>query len=154
MADPVCPSLLDHLYEAVKEVDPKAVKGGTYICIEGPQFSTRAESILYQKWGADLVGMTNATEAKVAREAGICYVTLCFVTDYDCWKVHEKPVTVEEVVKVLNKNVEKGREILRKFLARYTVRDDCSCRAGGKESIITAKESIPPHRVKELEFLL
>ena len=104
-ADPVCPLLAQSLVEAGDSLDTAVHRGGTYICMEGPQFSTRAESLLYRSWGADIIGMTNLQEAKLAREAEICFATLAMATDYDCWNTEAGDVVIEEVLAILNKNV-------------------------------------------------
>lgn len=115
-ADPVCPELAKVVYEAAKELDPPvdATLGGTYVCIEGPAFSTRAESNLYRAWGADVIGMTNLTEAKYAREAEIAYCTVALVTDYDCWRAEEEPVTSDAVLAVMKENSANAVRIIEK----------------------------------------
>ena len=102
MADPVCLSTAGTLFNAAQKSGANVHEGGTYICIEGPQFSSRAESLLYRQWGVDIIGMTNVTEAKLAREAGICYSTLALVTDFDCWHIDEEPVTLEAVLEIMH----------------------------------------------------
>lgn len=153
LAEPTCVLLRNFLAGLAAKIDPRTRNGGTYICIEGPQFSTRAESLLYRQKGADVIGMTNATEARLAREAGICYVSLCFVTDYDCWKVHEQPVTVEQVIATLNANVKKGQEIIRSLLKNYSLRPSCSCPRNQEHAIITDPGQRPPERMEILKRL-
>lgn len=118
-SDPVDAPLSDLLYRCAVESGARAHKGGTYVCIEGPQFSTRAESNLYRSWGATVIGMTNLPEARLAREAQLPYATIALVTDYDCWKTDEAPVTVEQVISVLKKNVSVAQTILRKAADRF-----------------------------------
>lgn len=153
LAEPTCTALRKFLARMASAVDPRTREGGTYLCIEGPQFSTRAESFFYRSLGADIIGMTNATEARLSREAGICYTSLCFVTDYDCWKTHEQPVTVEQVIAILSANVKKGQEIVRRVLKQYKDRPTCSCPRSQEGAIITAPEHRPPERMRVLEEL-
>ena len=115
-ADPICHYLGEILSAAVNETGWTSHKGGTYICMEGPQFSTRAESHLYRSWGADVIGMTNLQEAKLAREAEICYATLALATDYDCW--HEEDVTVEQVLKTMASNIEKSKATIKAIVPK------------------------------------
>ena len=114
MADPVCPALKDQLADAAGSAGATAHRNGTYVCIEGPQFSTRAESRIYRQWGVDVIGMTNLQEAKLAREAEICYATMAMVTDYDCW--HEEDVTVEAILAVLHQNAETAQKVIREAM--------------------------------------
>ena len=113
MADPVCPDLADAMEKAIAGTGATVHRGGTYVCIEGPQFSTKAESNVYRAWGVDVIGMTNATEAKLAREAELCYATLALVTDYDVWHETAGPVNVEEVIQNLVKNTATAKDVLR-----------------------------------------
>src|SRR5512138_1934797 len=113
-ADPVCPHLADLLVRTSREAGARTHGGGTYLCIEGPQFSTRAESRIYRSWGVDVIGMTNLQEAKLAREAELCYATVAMVTDYDCWHPEHDSVTVEQIVAVLNKNAENACNFFRR----------------------------------------
>ena len=112
-ADPVCSNLSNILYKSGKNIGATIHKGGTYICIEGPHFSTRAESNIYRKWGVDVIGMTNIPEAKLAREAEICYATLALSTDYDCWHETEESVTIEMILDTLKKNVATAKAIIK-----------------------------------------
>src|SRR5574340_436481 len=114
MADPVCGDLCKVLIEAGARAGAMVHEGGTYICMEGPQFSTRAESLIYRQWGVNVIGMTNATEAKLAREAEICYSTIALATDYDCWHHSEEAVTVEAVLAVMKHNIETSKSMIRK----------------------------------------
>jgi len=150
LAEPICPALKSMLGRIALRIHPRTRIGGTYLCIEGPQFSTRAESGFYRTIGADVIGMTNATEARLAREAGACYVSLCFVTDYDCWKIHEEPVTVAQVVATLHANISRGQEILRAFLKEYEHRPSCTCPRTQEDAIITDPSARPQ---KQMEIL-
>jgi len=147
-ADPVCHELGFAVYDAGRAVGATVHKGGTYVCIEGPQFSTRAESNVYRSWGVDVIGMTNVTEAKLAREAEICYATMALSTDYDCWHESEEDVTVEAVVAIINKNVETAKAIISKAVSEIPKTRTCQCSEALKFSIMTQPESIPDE-VKE-----
>jgi len=153
-ADPVCPALRRTLAQAAREEAPRSHDGGTYLCMEGPQFSTRAESNLYRSWGVDVIGMTNLQEAKLAREAEICYATLALVTDYDCWKVDEEPVTVEAVLDHLRRNADTAQRVLRGALRSLPERRDCACPQALSNAILTAPECIPPATRQRLALLL
>ncbi|MDP2688768.1 MAG: S-methyl-5'-thioadenosine phosphorylase [Deltaproteobacteria bacterium] len=153
-ADPVCGDLSDVLYSAGKGAGAIVHKGGTYICIEGPQFSTRAESNIYRKWGVDVIGMTNIPEAKLAREAEICYATLALSTDYDCWHTTEDSVTVEMILETLRKNVSTAKEIIRKAVPKITGHRGCKCASAMKFAAITDRKSIPEQAKKDLSLLL
>jgi 5'-methylthioadenosine phosphorylase len=158
-ADPFCPVLSQLLYQIashtdlkgkVRKVHPK----GTYIAMEGPQFSTKAESNLYRSWGASVVGMTAIPEARLAREAEICYASIACVTDYDCWhEVHES-VTIEMVISNLRKTLEAATEIVKKASAQLPQRSDCGCATALKDAIITSRELIPQKRKEELSLLI
>jgi 5'-methylthioadenosine phosphorylase len=143
MARPVCARLGEHLHAAAGEAGINVVKGGTYLVMEGPQFSSYAESELYRTWNCDVIGMTNMPEAKLAREAEICYATVAMVTDYDCWHPNHDDVTVEAVIKVLVENADKARALVRKVAPR--LRTDsaaarCACRHALDHALITAPE--------------
>ena len=127
-SDPVCPILSDALEESARETGLAVHRGGTYVCMEGPQFSTRAESNLYRSWGADVIGMTNLTEARLAREAEICYASLALVTDYDCWREATEPVSVEAVLAVLSENAAGARRTMRAAVGRVSPDRACGCR--------------------------
>jgi 5'-methylthioadenosine phosphorylase len=154
MADPVCPNLLEVLYEASKRAGAVVHKGGVYLCIEGPQFSTRAESNIYRKWGVDVIGMTNMPEAKLAREAEICYATLALSTDYDCWHEVHSDVTVEDVVEVLTKNVELAKKIIKEVVYLISEQRDCICSNALRDAIITSKDAISDDVKKKLELII
>ncbi len=143
MADPTCPVLGGILYQAGQKAGATVHRGGTYLCIEGPQFSTRAESRIYRGWGVDVIGMTNLQEAKLAREAEICYSTMALVTDYDVWHETEEDVSVEAVVAVLRQNVETARAILREAATMVPEQRDCLCSHALKDAIITAPQAVP-----------
>jgi 5'-methylthioadenosine phosphorylase len=153
MADPVCARLGDRLETAAKGAGIDAVRGGTYLVMEGPQFSSRAESELYRSWGCDVIGMTNMPEAKLAREAEMCYATVAMVTDYDCWHPHHEDVTVDAVIKVLLANADTARSLVRKVVPLLADRkESCSCRchAALDNALITAPEARDPDLMKKL----
>lgn len=142
-ADPFCSHLSELLYEAAVEVGGRVHKGGTYLIIEGPQFSTKGESRIYRSWGVDIIGMTAIPEAKLAREAEICYATLALVTDYDVWHETEEPVTVEMIVENLLKNAAMAKRVIRAVLPKIPAQRDCPCATALKDAIITQRERIP-----------
>jgi 5'-methylthioadenosine phosphorylase len=142
LADPVCPSALAVLADAARAGGLTVHAGGTYVCMEGPQFSTRAESNLYRSWGADVIGMTNLTEARLAREAEICYATLAFITDYDCWHEEEDDVSVEAVVKVLRDNALAARRVMREAIRLLDPERKCACRNALANAILTDPKTI------------
>ena len=141
-ADPVCHVLADQLGEAARSMGATLHAGGTYLCIEGPQFSTKAESLLYRKWGVDVIGMTNATEAKLAREAEICYATLALVTDYDCWHQSEEPVSVEAILSVMHANVAQAKNLLREAIQGTGEARACACATALRHTIVTAPKAV------------
>jgi len=144
-ADPICVELSNLAAEVSTEIGAKTHRGGTYLCMEGPQFSTRAESTLYRSWGVDVIGMTNLQEAKLAREAEICYATMALVTDYDCWHETEKPVTVEQVIGYLQKNAKTATAILARSIPRIAaMKKSCSCGTTLEYAILTPPNLIPP----------
>ena len=153
-ADPVCPEVAEVMRRACVEVKVVGKKGGSYICIEGPQFSTKAESNLYRVWGMDVVGMTNLQEAKLAREAEICYATLAMVTDYDCWHPEHDSVTVEQIVAVLHKNAENACNVVRAAVAAMPKDRKCSCGSALQFAIMTDRAKIPPQARERLHLLL
>jgi 5'-methylthioadenosine phosphorylase len=153
LADPVCLDTADLLSEAAHKVNAVIHTGGTYVCIEGPQFSTRAESNVYRQWDVDIIGMTNATEAKLAREANICYATLALVTDYDCWKEEEEPVTVEAVLEIMHKNVETAQKILKELAFEFNGKRSCGCGSASQNAVVTDSKSIPTQLKDELSVL-
>ena len=137
LADPVCPSVSGALAASAREAGAVVHEGGTYVCMEGPPFSTRAESNLYRSWGASVVGMTNLTEAKLAREAEICYGTMALVTDYDCWREATEEVSVEMVLGVLRGNAEMAQRALLTAVSRVDPGRGCSCRDALRDAIVT-----------------
>ncbi len=153
-ADPVCHSIADVLAGSVAEDGETVHQGGTYICMEGPQFSTRAESFLYRSWGVDVIGMTNIPEAKLAREAEICYATLALATDYDCWHETEEDVSVEGILEIMHKNVEAAKRIIDKSAAKIGDRKPCGCAEALKFAIVTDPAAIPEGTKRKLEPIL
>ena len=143
LADPFCRDLAEKLVTAATSEGGKVHTRGTYLCMEGPQFSTRAESHLYRSWGADVIGMTNLQEAKLAREAEICFGTLALATDYDCWNQAAGDVEIENVLAVLQQNVTLAQRTIRRAVTRLTDSRSCSCRSSLKDAIITERARIP-----------
>ncbi len=141
-ADPVCPSLSDALEASAREAGLTVHRGGVYVCMEGPQFSTRSESHLYRSWGADVIGMTNLTEARLAREAEMCYASLALVTDYDCWREATEDVSVEALLAVLSENAAAARKAMRGALDRVEPGRRCACRNAMRYAILTAPKAI------------
>lgn len=143
-ADPTCPVLGSRLFAAGQAVGARVHQGGTYLCIEGPQFSTRAESRVYRSWGVDVIGMTNLQEAKLCREAEICYATLALVTDYDVWHETEEDVSVDAVVAILKQNAETAKAIIKAAVSSFlAVREACVCASALRDAIITPRDAIP-----------
>lgn len=153
-ANPVCEEFARIVHGAAKDVVPRVHDRGTYICIEGPQFSTRAESLVYRSFGVDVIGMTNIPEAKLAREAGLCYATLALATDYDCWHESEEDVSAEMVVKVLRKNIEHAKKIILGVSKAISPERSCSCSDSLKNAIMTAGEMIPPETAEKLKVII
>ena len=151
LADPICGNLTDVMQQAAGEIDLPIKRGGTYVCMEGPAFSTRAESLLYRSWGMDLIGMTNLQEAKLAREAEICYVTVAMVTDYDCWHEEEEPVTVEMLIDYLNKNSRNAKRLIARAVTLISADFDCPCHHALQNAIITDPKAIPAEVRRRLE---
>ena len=146
IADPFCPSLSRLLADVAESLMPagrQLHRRGTYLCMEGPAFSTRAESNLYRSWGANLIGMTALPETKLAREAEICYALIAMVTDYDCWHDSEETVTVERVLEVMRKNTRVVQELIPAIIRSLRDRKDCSCRHAAENAIVTAADKIP-----------
>jgi 5'-methylthioadenosine phosphorylase len=154
-AHPVCAEAGDVLEAACGAADVKAHRGGTYLCMEGPAFSTKAESNVYRSWGMDVIGMTNLQEAKLAREAEICYATLALVTDYDCWHEAHDAVSVETVIEYLNKNVRNAQLIMREAVKRLNdLPRGCDCQSALKNAIFTPPELWPEATTKRLEAII
>jgi len=154
-AHPVCASLGDALEASCKETNVNVHRGGTYICMEGPAFSTVAESNVYRSWGMDIIGMTNLQEAKLAREAEICYATLALVTDYDCWHPGHDAVTVETVIEYLNQNVRNAQLIIKGAVKSLSGQPrDCKCGSALKNAIFTAPDLWPEATVRKLQAII
>jgi 5'-methylthioadenosine phosphorylase len=153
-ADPFCPVLSDILHQAAIETGARVHKGGTYVVMEGPLFSTKAESNLYRSWGASVIGMTALPEAKLAREAEICYATVACATDYDCWHESEESVTIEMVIANLQQNVSRAKSIIRTAVSRIPQKRECSCAQALKNAIITAPDKISDNTKRELALLI
>lgn len=149
-ADPFCPVLGDVLHDSARKLEIRAHDGGTCVVMEGPQFSTRAESELYRSWGADVIYMTGLPEAKLAREAEICYATMAVVTDYDCWKETYEVVSVDMVVDNLRRGVENVKRLLRHAITSLPQKRNCICSCALKNAIITSPELIPEQVKKDL----
>jgi len=154
LAEPFCPDLSRLLYQTSRQAGAVAHQGGTCVVIEGPSFSTRAESFLYRSWGASIVGMTAVPEARLAREAEMCYATLAFVTDYDCWHHSEESVTVEMVVANLERSVEVAKNIVKAVVAQIPRQRGCECATALRDAIITSPEQIPAYLKKDLDLLI
>jgi 5'-methylthioadenosine phosphorylase len=153
-AHPVCGLLAGVIQDAGKDVAVPLKRGGTYLCIEGPQFSTFAESNVYRSWGMDIIGMTNLQEAKLAREAEICYSTMALVTDYDCWHPAHDAVTVTDVIENLKKNTENAQKIIRAAVSRLPIERTCKCGRALKHAIMTDLKNVPPATLQKLDLLL
>ena len=153
-ADPICPQLSEVMAKACQNAKVVGKRGGTYLCMEGPQFSTKAESNLYRSWGMDVIGMTNLQEAKLAREAEICYVTVAMVTDYDCWHPHHDSVTVDQIVAVLLKNAENACNVVREAVAAMPKVRSCKCGSALAHAVLTESKLIPAVTRERLKLIL
>ncbi|MEK6531883.1 MAG: MTAP family purine nucleoside phosphorylase, partial [Deltaproteobacteria bacterium] len=153
-ADPVCRGLSAVLHDAAKKAGAVVHMGGTYVCINGPQFSTRAESNIYRKWGVDVIGMTNIPEAKLAREAEICYGTVALSTDYDCWHATEESVTVEAILEIIKANVRTAREIIKNAVPAISAKRACKCASAMQYAVITDKKAIKGKVRKDMSLLI
>jgi 5'-methylthioadenosine phosphorylase len=154
LADPVCSEIAKVLTTACQKANVVGKLGGTYICMEGPQFSTKAESNLYRSWGMDVIGMTNLQEAKLAREAEICYATAAMVTDYDCWHPDHDSVTVEQIIAVLNKNAENACNVVKHAVAGMPKSHSCKCDQALATAIITDRSKVPPATLEKLKPII
>jgi 5'-methylthioadenosine phosphorylase len=154
LAEPFCGHLSGVLVQAARQAGATVHRGGTYVCMEGPQFSTRAESHLYRSWGAHVIGMTNLQEAKLAREAEICFSTLALATDYDCWNEHAGDVEIEQVLAVLQNNVMLARHTIAAAVAALTAQRICGCASALKDAIITDRRLIPRKLRQDLKPLI
>jgi 5'-methylthioadenosine phosphorylase len=152
--DPVCATVAQVIAAACKSEGVTAVPKGTYVCMEGPQFSTRAESNLYRSWGADVIGMTNLQEAKLAREAEICYATAAMVTDYDCWRAGHDDVTVDQIVAVLNQNAANACLVIKAAVAAMPAERNCACKSALQYALLTSRDAIPPAAREKLDLLI
>ncbi len=150
VADPVCPDLSRILFQAGKQVGARVQRGGTYICIEGPQFSTRAESKLYRTWDVDVIGMTNLPEAKLAREAEICYATIAFATDYDCWYQEAGDVSIGDVLRILAESTKTAKLAIREAIKHLPDERSCPCATALKYALITDRSMISEKTRKDL----
>jgi 5'-methylthioadenosine phosphorylase len=153
-ADPVCGELAEVVAGACKTAGVKATKGGTYLCMEGPAFSTKAESNVYRSWGMDVIGMTNLQEAKLAREAEICYVTAAMVTDYDCWHPEHDAVTVNDIIANLVKNAENACRMVAAAVAAMPTTRSCKCGSALAHALITDRKAVPETTRKKLGILI
>jgi 5'-methylthioadenosine phosphorylase len=155
LAHPVCNRLGDHLEKSGRELGLRVVRGGTYLVMEGPQFSTLAESELYRSWGCDVIGMTNMPEAKLAREAELCYATVAMVTDFDCWHPDHENVNIEQIISVVSQNAKNARALVtqsaHEIIKDQTDAGTCSCRRALDFAVVTSKESRDPAFVKRLD---
>jgi 5'-methylthioadenosine phosphorylase len=154
MADPVCPHLAGVLEKAARDTGATVHRGGTYLCIEGPQFSTKAESRIFRGWGVDVIGMTNMPEAKLAREAELCYATLALVTDYDVWHESHDTVTVEAVIQTLLRNVEAAKSVLSRVIPALDGPRTCPCPSLLANAVITQPAAFPLAARRRLDLLL
>ena len=153
-ADPFCPALRQIVYQAACETGATVHQGGTYVVMEGPAFSTRAESRLYRSWGADVVGMTALPEAKLAREAEICYAIIACVTDYDSWHEESEPITIEVILDILRKNIDTAKKIIKLAIGRVSEKRDCDCASALKTAIVTPPKLIPAEQKEKLDLLI
>ena len=153
-ADPMCPTVVDALETGCTDAKVNVHRGGTYLCMEGPAFSTKAESNTYRAWGMDIIGMTNLQEAKLSREAEICYGTLAMVTDYDCWHPEHEAVTVNQIIDYLNRNVENAQRILGAAIRHLPKARNCRCGSALAHAIITDRRKISPQAKKRLGLLV
>ena len=153
-ADPVCADLSGWLYEAAQESGATVHKGGTYVCMEGPAFSTRAESFMYRSFGVSIIGMTNLTEAKLAREAEICYGTIALSTDYDCWHETHDDVSIEAILAIIRNNVTMAKNIIRHAIQNIGNNRPCPCATALQHAIITSRNVIPAETREKLEIII
>ena len=154
LAEPICAETAKYVEEACRRAGVNVTNGGIYLNMEGPQFSTRAESNLYRSWGMDVIGMTNLTEARLAREAELCYVTVAMVTDYDCWHPEHDHVTVEQIIGVLGKNAENAGNVVGETVAALPKGRTCKCGSALSHAIITQKDKVPPATLERLKLIV
>jgi 5'-methylthioadenosine phosphorylase len=150
-ADPVCPQLSDTVEGACRAAAVSVKRGGTYLCMEGPAFSTRAESNIYRSWGMDVIGMTNLQEAKLAREAEICYVTIAMVTDYDCWHAEHDAVQVTDIIRVLQQNAANACRVIAQAVKTMPAGRTCKCGSALQHALITDRTLVPQTTIRKLE---
>ena len=153
-ADPICPQLAETVRRAAAQVGVNAKNGGTYVCMEGPAFSTKAESNVYRSWGMDVIGMTNLQEAKLAREAEICYVTVAMVTDYDCWHPEHDAVTVTDIIANLTQNAANACKVVAQAVSAIPRERSCKCEAALSHAIITDRALVPEATRRKLDLLI
>ncbi len=153
-AEPFCPVLSQVVYQTAKEVRATVHRGGTYVVMEGPAFSTRAESYLYRSWGVDVIGMTALPEAKLAREAEICYAIIACITDYDCWHERHEAVTAEIILRVQRQNIDIARKIIKLALSKVPEKRDCDCATALKTAFVTNPDVMPDEQKKKLSLLI
>jgi len=153
-ADPFCPALSQVLFESAREVGATVHQGGTCVVMEGPAFSTRAESRLYRSWGADIIGMTALPEAKLAREAEICYAIIGCITDYDSWWQHAEPITIDVIIDTMHRNIDTAKRIIKLAVTRIPDRRNCECTTALKTAIVTAPPVIPAGQKEKLDLLI
>lgn len=153
-AEPFCNDLRNLIYEATKKVGCKTHMGGIYVCMDGPMFSTKAESNLHRSWGANVIGMTAIPEAKLAREAEICYASIALATDYDCWHEEEESVTSDAVMKIVKDNSETAKKIIKAVIPTIPVKNDCACTKALACSLVTPKELVPKETYEKVKLLV
>ena len=153
-ADPICPQLAAVAESACRATGVNVKRGGTYLCMEGPAFSTRAESNIYRSWNMDVIGMTNLQEAKLAREAEICYTTIAMVTDYDCWHPGHDAVTVTDIIRVLNQNAENACKVIAAAVKAMPAERECKCGSALANALITDRKLVPPDTIKKLGLIV
>jgi len=153
-AEPVCPVLSNVLYQAAKDLDITVHPKGTYLNMEGPAFSTQAESRLYKSWGMDVIGMTNMPEARLAREAEICYATLAMVTDYDCWHAEKKTVSADLIIQTMKKNIHDAKNLIKTAITKIPYKRDCLCSCALKNAIVTSPKEISAEVKKKLDIII
>ena len=153
-ADPVCPDLAATLYDAAVRLGLPAHKGGTYVCMEGHAFSTRAESLIYRQWGVDVIGMTNMPEAKLAREAELCYATVAIPTDYDCWRAPDASIDVATIIQALLENVKRAQDLIREAVPHFTLPRKCACPTALDTALITDRQAIDAGTREKLRPIL
>ena len=152
--EPICAPLATDLLASARSVGATVHRGGVYLCVEGPQFSTKGESRLYRQWGVDVIGMTNMPEAKLAREAELCYATVALVTDYDCWHETEEAVTVDAILAALSQNVALAKRMLRQVVPSTAGAADCACHRALQDAIVTAPDRMPASLRRKLALLM